>query len=77
MCEKTAPSVGSRANTALGFALCCTVEPVHYGHLGTNKKCPDCSDVLIFQVILYDNAPFWTKTKCMDYAGVLIFKCPN
>ena len=23
-----------------------------YGHLGTNKKCPDCQGILIFQVSL-------------------------
>ena len=33
-----------------------TVEPVYYGHLGTNKKCPDYQGVLIFQVSLYDKA---------------------
>ena len=55
-----------------------TVEPVYYGHLGTNKKCPDYQGVLIFKVILYDKAaPFGTITKCVDYAGVLIFKCPH
>ena len=37
-----------------------TVEPVYYGHLGTNKKCPDYQGVLIFQVSLYDKAPFGT-----------------
>ena len=56
-----------------------TVEPaVYYGHLGTNHKGPDYQGVLIFQVNLYDKAaPFETITKCVDYAGVLIFKCPN
>ena len=54
-----------------------TVEPVYYGHLGTNKKCPDYQDVLIFQVSLYDKAPFGTITKCVDYTGVLIFECPD
>ena len=34
-------------------------------------------DVLIFQVSLYDKAPFGTITKCVDYASVLIFKCPD
>ena len=50
-----------------------TVEPMYYGHLGTNKKCHDYRGVLIFQVGLYDKAPFGTITKCVDYAGVLIF----
>ena len=26
---------------------------------------------------MYDKAPFGTITKCVDYAGFLIFKCPN
>ena len=35
-------------------------------------KCPD------FPGQLYDKAaPFGTITKCVDYAGVLIFKCPH
>ena len=54
-----------------------TVEPVYYGHLGTDKKCPDYQGVLIFQVILYDKVQFGTSPKCLDYAGVLIFKCPH
>ena len=52
-----------------------TVEPVYYGHLGTNQKYPDYQGVLIFQVNLHDKAQFGTK--CVDYAGVLIFKCPD
>ena len=58
---------------------CSTVEPVYYGHLGTNKKCLDYQGVLIFQVSLYDKAPIGTITNCVDYAGVLIFmiKCPD
>ena len=51
-----------------------TVEPVYYGHLGINKKCPDYQGVLILQVSLYDKAPLGTITKCVDYAGILIFK---
>ena len=53
------------------------VEPVYYGHLGTNQSCPDYQGVLIFQVSLYDKAPFGTIARCPDYAGVHIFKCPN
>ena len=45
--------------------------------LGTNKKCPDYESVLIFQVSLYDKAPFGTITKCVDYAGGPILKCPD
>ena len=33
--------------------------------------------VLIFQVILYDKVSLGTSTKCLDYAGVLIYKCPH
>ena len=55
-----------------------TVEPVHYGYpLGTNDKSPDYQGVLIFQVSLYDKAPFRTIPKCVDYTGVFIFKCPD
>ena len=53
------------------------VEPVYYGHLGTNQRCPDYQGVLIFQVSLYDKAPFRTIARCPDYAGVHIFKCPD
>ena len=31
--------------------------------------------VLIIQFSLHAKAPFVTITKCVDYAGVLIFKC--
>ena len=41
------------------------------------KKCPDYQGVLIFQVILYDKVQFGTSAKCLDYAGVHIFKCPH
>ena len=54
-----------------------TVEPVYYGHLGTNQRCPDYQGVLIFLVSLYDKAPFGTIARCPDYAGVHIFKCPD
>ena len=54
-----------------------TVEPVYYGHLGTNQRCPDYQGVLIFQVSLYDKALFGTIARCPDYAGVHIFKCPD
>ena len=33
--------------------------------------------VLIFQVSLYDKAPFGIMTKCVEYAGVHIFTCPD
>ena len=33
--------------------------------------------VLIFQVSLYDKAPFGTIVRCPDYAGVHIFMCPD
>ena len=43
-----------------------TVGPVYSGHLGTNQKCPDFPG---------HKESFGTTTKCVDYAGVLIFKC--
>ena len=49
----------------------------YYGHLGTNKKCPDYQGVLILQVSLSDKAPFGTITKCVDYAGALITSVLN
>ena len=54
-----------------------TVEPVYYGHLRSTHKYPDYQGVLIFQVSSYDKASFGTITKCVDYAGVPIFKCPD
>ena len=54
-----------------------TVDPVYYGHLGNNQRCPDYQGVLIFQVSLYDKALFGTIARCPDYAGVHIFKCPD
>ena len=54
------------------------MEPAYYGHLGIIHKCPDYLGVLIFQISLYDKAPFGTINKYMDYAGVLIiFKHPD
>ena len=41
------------------------------------KSVLDYQGVLIFQVSLYDKAPFGTITKCVDYTGVLIFKYPD
>ena len=64
-------------NSFVQSKILSTVEPVYYGHLGTNKKCSDCQGVLIFQVSLYDKALFGSTTKCVDYAGVLIIKCPD
>ena len=56
-----------------------TVEPVYYGHLGTRQKCPaaDYQGVLIFQVSLHDDVSIGTTARCVDYAGVHIFKCPD
>ena len=33
--------------------------------------------ILIIQVSFYDKASLGTITKCVDYTGVLIFKCPD
>ena len=38
------------------------MEPVYYGHLGTNKKFSDYQGVLIIKVTLYDKASFGTTT---------------
>ena len=46
-------------------------------HLGTSQKCPYYQGVLIFQVSLHDNVSFGTTDRCVDYAGVHIFKCPD
>ena len=54
----------------------CAVEPMYYGRIGTIHKCPDYQGVLIIQFSLHAKAPFVTITKHVDYAGVLIFKCP-
>ena len=49
-----------------------TVEPdVYY------VTSPDYQGVLIFQVSLHDNVSFGTIARCVDYAGVHIFKCPD
>ena len=48
------------------------MEPVYYGHLGTDHKCPDYQGFPV-----YDKAPFGIITKCVDYAGVLNFKRPD
>ena len=32
-------------------------------------KCPEYQSVPIFQINLYDKAPFETITTCVDYAG--------
>ena len=54
-----------------------TVEPVYYGHLGTSQNCPDYQDDLIFQVSLHDNVSFGTTARCVNYAGVHLFKYPD
>ena len=51
-----------------------TVKPVYYGHLRTDQKCPDYQGVL---VILYYKVQFVTSFTYLDYAGILIFKCPH
>ena len=51
------------------FKKRCEVKPVYYGHLGT--------DQMILQVSLHAKRCFGTITKSPDYAGVLIFKCPD
>ena len=57
----------------------CAVEPIYYGHIGTIHKCPDNQVFLIIQFSLHAKAPFVTITKFVyiDYAGILIVKCPH
>ena len=54
------------------------MEPVYYGHLGTNKRCLNsrCPDIYIIIMIKHDLI-FETITKCVDYVGVLIYKYPD
>ena len=62
-----------------GMLTCisCTMESVYYGQLRTNHKQPVYQVDLIFWVSLYDKASFGTIAKCVDYAGVLIIRCPD
>ena len=57
----------------------CAVESMYYGCIGTIHKCPDYQVVPIIQFSLHAKAPFVIITKFvyLDYAGVLIFKCPH
>ena len=55
---------------------------MYYGHIVDKKqefdKCWHYQGVLLFQVRLISyKAPFGTITKCVDYAGVLIFRRPD
>ena len=61
----------------IGIDVCNTVEPVYYGHLGTNQKYPDYRGVLIFQVNLHNKESFGIIARCVDYAWVHIFRCPD
>ena len=45
----------------------------YYGHLETNEKCPDYQGVLIFQVSLYDKAPFGTINVLIMQLQVSLF----
>ena len=53
------------------------MEPVYHGRIGTIHKCPDYQGVLNIHLSLHAKAPFMTMTKCVDYAVVLIIKCPH
>ena len=59
----------------------CAVEPMYYGCIRIIHKYPDYQVVLIIQFSLHAKAPLVTIIKCLytyvDYAGVLIFKCPH
>ena len=56
-----------------------TVEPVYYGHLETSHKWPRCPDYLGVLISRSFNMikTFGIVTKCVDYAGILMFKCPD
>ena len=51
----------------------CTVETMFCEHIWTIHMCPKYQGI---QYSLHAKAPFVTITKCVDYAGILIFKCP-
>ena len=55
------------------------VQHVYYGHIETIHMCADYRVSMIIQVSLqiHAKAHFGTMTKCVDYAGVLIFKYPD
>ena len=50
--------------------------PVQWNLCITDTLGP-AKSVQIFQVSLHDNVSFGTITRCVDYAGVHIFKCPD
>ena len=44
------------------------------------QKCPDYQGVMhdwIYQVNLHNNVSFGTTARCVDYAGLPIFRCPD
>ena len=49
----------------------------HLRHDRAIRKCPDYQGTLIIQLSLYDKVSFGTTTECVEYPGVLIFKCPD
>ena len=53
------------------------MELIHNGSFETIHKYPDYQCILIIQFSLHAKAPFMTMTKCVDYAGVLVIKCPH
>ena len=57
----------------------CSITCVLYGHIGTIISLLIIKVYLIIQVSLQVHAKahaLWAMTKCVDYAGVLIFKYP-
>ena len=70
-CEKFGSHIFSCQSLLLG-----TNVPNDYRDLGTNHNCPYYQGVLLFQVNVYNKAPFGAIIKFMDYAGV-IFKHPD
>ena len=52
-----------------------TVEPMYHGHLVTNQRCSDDKDEFPHKPVYL--GLLWDQTKCVDYAGILIFKRPH
>ena len=50
---------------------CVVWTPWDHPKVSRLSRCPD------LQVSLYDKASFGNIAKCVDNAGVLIFKCPD
>ena len=52
------------------------VQPVYYGHIVNIHKCTDYQGIQV-SLQVHAKAHFGTMIKCVDFAGVLIFKYPD